>query len=378
MNKKRIFSIMTTVAIVATIFAGCASSSSSTSSSSTSGDTKTTTSKIKVGLSTDEGGLNDKSFNQSADTGIKKAQTELGFTYKAIESKKKEDYEPNLNALIDAGNDLVVGVGFQMETALENIAKKYPDKKFALIDSTASEDPKADKPVQIKNVQSILFKENEGSYLVGVIAGKMSKSHKIGFIGGVDMPLIQKFEAGFTAGVKSVDADAAKDLSDRKTVLYAGGFSDTNKGYELAKALINQGCDVIYHAAGGVGEGMFKAVKEANDNGKKVWAIGVDMDQSLTVPQYAPYILTSMIKRVDNATYSVAKDVAGNTFKAGQVTQLGLKEDGVGIAATSDKNVSKDVLDLVTKYSDAIKAGKITVPTTTAEAKSFTAPTDIK
>ena len=268
MKNKKLVSLITSVALVSTLAVGCGSSSSSSSS------TNSASSKVKIGLSTDQGGLNDKSFNQSADTGIKKAQTEFGFKYKAIESKVKEDYEPNLDALVNDGNDIVFGVGFQMETAMENIAKKYTDKKFAIIDSAAVVDQKADPQVQLSNVESITFKENEGSFLVGVIAGKMTKSHKIGFIGGIDMPLIQKFETGFAAGVKSVDPDAAKGLNDRKTVVYAGNFTDTNKGYEAATALINAGCDVIYHAAGGVGEGMFKAVKEANDKGNKVWEIG--------------------------------------------------------------------------------------------------------
>ena len=383
MNKKRLIAIFTTLALTVTLFAGCSSSSSSSGSSAASAAgsndaAKTTSSKVKVGLSTDQGGLNDKSFNQAADSGIKKAKDEFGFTYKAIESKVKEDYEPNLDALVSDGNDLVFGVGFQMEVAMENIAKKYPDKKFAIIDSAAVVDEKANPQVQLPNVESILFKEHEGSFLVGIVAGKMTKSHKIGFIGGIDMELIQRFETGFAAGVKSVDPAAAQGLIDRKTVKYAGSFTDTNIGYEAAKALINDGCDVIYHAAGGVGEGMFKAVKEANDSGKKVWAIGVDMDQSLTVPQYASVILTSMIKRVDTGTYNAAKDIVNNSFQGGKVLQLGLKEDGVGLAATSDKNVPKDVLDLVSKYSDAIKSGKLVVPSKKGEAASFVAPTDIK
>jgi len=378
MNKKKLVAVLTTITIVGTLLAGCASTKSSTESTGSTDTKATSEKKIKVGLSTDQGGLNDKSFNQAADAGIKKAQSELAFDYKPIESKTKDDYQPNLEALVSNGSDIVFGIGFQMETAMEEIAKKYTDKKFAIIDSLASVDPKANPPVQISNVESILFKEHEGSFLVGVVAGKMTKKHKIGFIGGIDFELIQKFETGFAAGVKSVDPAAAEGLINRKTVKYAGSFTDTNLGYEAAKALINDGCDVIYHAAGGVGEGMFKAVKEATDAGNKVWAIGVDMDQSLTVPEYKSVILTSMIKRVDIATYDVAKDVSKNTFKGGKIVELGLKEDGVGIAATSSKNVPKDVLDLVQKYSDAIKSGKLVIPAKKGEAAGFVAPTDIK
>lgn len=371
MNKKRLIAMLSTVAIVATLFAGCGSSGSQ---SSTTDSGKKTESKIKVGLSTDEGGLNDKSFNQAADQGIKKAQKELGLDYKAIESKQKEDYEANLEALVQNQSNVTFGVGFQMESAMENIAKKYTDKKFALIDSVAVEDEKATKQVQLKNVESIMFKENEGSFLVGIIAGKMTKTNQIGFIGGKDFALINKFEAGFAAGVKAVNPTAAANLINRKNVKYADSFNDTNKGYELAKSLINNNCDVIYHAAGGVGIGMFKAVKEANTGSKKVWAIGVDMDQAQTLPQYAGIMLTSMMKRVDNGTYAVVKQVAENKFQGGTLLTLGLKEDGVGIAPSSSKNTPKDVLDLVNKYADLVKQGKIVVPETNKEVPSFNAP----
>ena len=375
MNKKKIVASLAAVAVVATLFAGC---------KTTKETPKVVKSDFKVALSTDEGGLNDKSFNQAADTGVKKGQKEFNFSYKAIESKTKEDYESNLNALIADKSNLVFGVGFQMETAVENVAKKNPTVNFCLIDSTASVDPtNFVNPVQISNVQSILFKANEGSFLMGVIAGKMTKSNKVGFIGGKDFALISNFEAGFAAGVKAVNPEAAKGLTspDGKafgtTVKYADSFGDTTKGKVLAQSLIADGCDVIYHAAGGVGEGMFQAVQEAKTNGKTVWAIGVDMDQAVILPKYANIILSSMMKRVDTATYSATKDLVNKAFKGGSITSLGLKEDGVGIADSSSKNTPKDVLDLVTKYKAAVVAGTIIVPGTRAEVKTF-APAAIK
>ena len=317
--------------------------------------------KVKIGLSTDEGGLNDKSFNQAANTGILKGVTEFGVEYKAIESVKKEDYEPNLQALIDFGADLTFGVGFQMGDAVTNIAKLYPDKKFAIIDSV----------VPLKNVESIVFKEQEGSFLVGVIAGKMTKTNKVGFIGGKDFDLINRFEYGFYAGVKSVNPKAAADLLTRKNVKYADSFNDTNKGYEAAKQLYSSGCDIIYHAAGGVGIGLFQATKELQGKGKKVWAIGVDMDQAVILPEFKKVILTSMIKRVDTGTYNATKDVVKNTFKGGKIINLGLKENGVGIAPSSNRNVPSAIIGLTTKYSNAIKAGKIIVPTDKKTATKF-------
>lgn len=366
--KKRLIAILAAVAVTSTLFVGCGGSNTAQNS------TQSKKKSFKVGLSTDQGGLNDKSFNQAADTGVKKLQKELGFDYKAIESKQKEDYEQNLDALVSNGDNLTWGIGFQMESAMEDIAKKYPDKKFALIDSVAVEDEKASNPKQLSNVESVMFKENESSFLAGIIAGKMTKSHKIGFIGGIDTSLIQKFEVGFTAGVKCTDPSAAELLNNRKTVLYAGSFDDTNKGYELAKTLINEGCDVIYHAAGGVGIGMFKAVKEANDSGKKVWAIGVDQDQSVTLPEYKNYILTSCMKKVDTATYDVTKAAYENKFKGGTQLVLGLKENGVGLAPTTSVNTPKDVVDLEKKYEDEVRSGKIQVPSKLGEVDKFTPP----
>ncbi|MBV7273167.1 BMP family protein [Clostridium thailandense] len=366
MNKKRFIAMFSAAVVSVSLFSGCGSKQES--KPITEGTPKS--SQIKVGLSTDEGGLNDKSFNQAADTGIKEAQKKFGIDYKPIESTKKEDYEANLEALVSNGSNLTFGVGFQMEQAMKNVAEKHKDKNFAIIDTV----------VDSPNVESITFKEQEGSFLMGIIAGKMTKTNKVGFIGGKDQALINKFEAGFAAGVKAVNPEAATGLisADGKApgtmVKYADSFNDTNKGYELAKSLYGSGCDVIYHAAGGVGIGMFKAAKELKDSGKTVWGIGVDMDQAVTVPEYAGIILSSMVKRVDIATYNAVQDVVNGKFQGGKHVELGLKDNGVGIAGTSNKNTPQDVLDLVNKFSEAIKAGKFTVPATRDEVSKFTAP----
>jgi len=366
MNKKKLVAILTAVVVVATLFVGCGTKEVPKTAAP---KTETAKSTANIGLSTDEGGLNDKSFNQSANEGVNRAKAEDGFTYKAIESKKKEDYTPNLEALIDNGSNLTFAIGFQMADAIKEVAKEHTDKNFAIIDSV----------VDLPNVASINFKEQEGSFLMGVIAGKMTKTNKIGFIGGKDFDLINKFEAGFAAGVKAVNPEAAKGLisTDKNgktpgsTVKYADSFDDSAKGYELAKSLYQDGCDVVYHAAGGVGIGLFKAAQELKDSGKPVWAIGVDMDQSLTVPQYADVILSSMIKRVDTATYNESKAQVKNQFKGGTVIMLGLKEKGVGIADTSSKNVPKAVLDEVKKYEDKIIAGEIVVPANRKDVMNF-------
>lgn len=352
MNKKRLLSLASAAIITVSLFAGCGGQKQGT------GETNQTK-KIKVGLATDEGGLNDKSFNQAADQGIKKAMEELkNIDYKPIESKKKDEYQPNLQALVDNGSDIVFGVGFQMGDAMTAIAKKYPDKKFAIIDSEVKE----------KNVVSLNFKEQEGSFLTGVIAGKMTKSNKIGFIGGKDFELINRFAAGYIAGAKTVNPNVQFDIR------YAADFANPTKGEELATSMYNGGCDVIYHAAGGTGLGLFKAAKAMTKADKKLWAIGVDQDQAVTVPEYADVILTSMVKRVDTATYDTVKGIAAGTFDGGQSKVFTLKDKGVDIAGTSNKNTPKDILDLVEKYRTAIVDGKITVPATKEDAAKFTAP----
>lgn len=367
MKKKKIIALLATAVMAVSLFAGCGSKDSAGEQAAEKKE------KVKIGLSTDEGGLNDKSFNQAADAGVKKAQKELNVDYKPIESKQKEDYESNLEALVNDGSDLSFGIGYQMETAMTNVAKKYTDKNFAIVDT--------DK-VKLPNVQCLTFKDNEGSFLMGIIAGKMTKTNKVGFIGGKDSAAINKFEAGFIAGVKSVNPEAAKGLIGTKDkagamVKYADSFTDTNKGYELGKSLYGAGCDIVYHAAGGVGIGLFKSAKELNKADKRIWAIGVDRDQAAEMTEYADIILSSMVKRVDVATFNATKEVVDGTFKGGKHIELGLKEDGVGIAPTSNKNTKKDVLDLVEKYKTAIKEGKIKVPATREELVKFT-PTEIK
>lgn len=355
MNKKKLTALCVSAIMAVSLFAGCGSSQQQGGSGSSTAKT------VKVGLATDEGGLNDKSFNQAADEGIKKAKDELkNIDYKAIESKKKDEYQPNLQALVDNKSDIIFGVGYQMGDTMTDIAKKYPDKKFAIIDSV----------VNAKNVASLTFKEEEGSFLVGVIAGKTTKANKIGFIGGKDFELINKFAAGYMAGAKTVNPNVQFDIR------YANDYANPTKGEELATSMYNGGCDVIYHAAGGTGLGLFKAAKSMTKPDKKLWAIGVDQDQAVKVPEYADVILSSMMKRVDTATYDTVKSLAKDSKFAGGTTKVyGLKENGVDIAPSSNKNVPKDILDLVAKYKTAIIDGKVKVPTTKDEAAKFVAPT---
>ncbi|GIM29479.1 BMP family ABC transporter substrate-binding protein [Clostridium polyendosporum] len=277
-----------------------------------------------------------------------------------LESKQEEDYEPNLKKLAK-DSDLTFAIGFLMKDSLTKISKDMGEKNFAIIDAV----------VDSSNVKSIVFKEDEGSFLMGIIAGKMTKTNKVGFIGGVDGSTVQKFESGYNAGVKAVNPAAAEGLISRKTVKYVGSFSDPKKGYELAKVLYNDGCDVIYHASGSSGLGLLKAAKES-----KKWAIGVDQDQAVTAPDYKEAILSSMVKKVDAAAYEASKEVIEGKFRGGKanILVIGLKGDGVGMAPTTKNNTPQDVIDLADKYKNAIVDGKFKVPSKLEEVREFTVP----
>jgi len=322
---------------------------------------ETSTKKALVGLVTTEGGVNDKSFNQSADKGINKAAEEFDVKYIVIESQSKEDYAENMEALIDEEADIIFATGFQMVDAVKTVAESYENTNFAIVDNI----------VELDNVKSIVFKEHEGSFLMGVIAGKMTKSNKVGFLGGRDIELTNRFEVGFVAGVMSVNPEAGKYLMNRKSVKYVESFVDINKGYEVAKSLYDEGCDIVYHAAGGAGIGMFTAAQEFRNSGKDVWCIGVDMDQAETMPEYKDVILSSMVKRVDVGTYEVVKESINGEFEGGKVVQMGLKENALEIAESTPNNTPAEIIKITEQYKEAIAEGEIEVPSNFDELKNF-------
>lgn len=359
--KKRLVAALSAMAVAATVLAGCAKPAPEPAKPG-AGDT---TKKLKVGLVTDQGGANDGSFNEAADRGIKNAVKELGIErLNPIESKQQEQYQPNLKTMSGTA-DLTVGAGFMMVESMAAIAKQVPDKKFLIIDGV----------VESPNVASFLFKEHEGSFLAGVMAGKLTKTNKIGFIGGKEGEVIGRFESGFIAGVASVNPEAAKGLmpKDAKShgqfVKYIDDFSDQGKGKEAANMLYSAGADIIFHAAGGAGEGLFKAAQE-----KKLWAIGVDSDQAVTKPAYKDVILYSMMKKVDVAVLDAIKNLKDDKFPGGKVVNLGVKEGAVGISDTVHPNVTAEAKDLAKKAETEIKDGKIVVPGTLEELLKFQAP----
>ncbi len=303
-----------------------------------------------VYMVTDMGGVDDASFNESAWAGLKRFGDEIaGWVGRYIESNATEDYNPNLREAMEAEAQLIWGIGYMMADDLDAVALDYPDQKFAIID-WAQDDLR-------DNVAYVVFKEHEGSFLVGMIAGLMTESDKVGFIGGMEGDLIKKFEVGFRAGVHAVNPDA------EVLVQYAQSWVDTEKGEQIATQMVGAGADVIYHAAGGVGIGVAEACKNAD-----IWFIGVDQDQSALAPDNA---LTSMLKRVDNAVFSVSKALADGQFPGGQVKVLGLAEGGVDFVKS--QFIPADILAEVEEVKQKIIDGDIEVPFDEAGLTQFKA-----
>ena len=305
--------------------------------------------KIKVGMVTDVGGVNDKSFNQTSWEGLQAlAKEDKSFQVKYLESKTDADYQTNINTFIDEGYDLIICVGFMLADATREAALANPNQKFAIID----DDTNADLP----NVACLMFAQEEASYLVGLVAGSYTQSKTVGYVQGMVYPAMNKFGVGFISGVLAACPGA--------TVLQynANNFGDSAGGSTAAKDMITKGADVIYHAAGGTGMGVIEACNEAG-----IWAIGVDSDQSNLAPDH---VLTSAMKRVDVAAQDISKAVKDGKFTSG-VHLYDLKNDGVGIAPTTT-HLSKEVLDKVEQAKKDIISGKIKVPTTAEEVPEFT------
>ncbi len=310
---------------------------------------------FSVAMVTDVGGVDDKSFNQSAwegleafgaDNGLEKGDGGIDY----LQSQSDADYNTNLNLLVRRNFDLVFGIGFLMEKSVNEIATQKPDNHLAIIDAVV------DQP----NVASVLFKEQEGSYLAGVAAALMTKSKKIGFVGGMDIPVIERFEAGFLEGVKAVDPSIEVDVQ------YTGAFDKAELGKTTANRMYSSGVDIIFHAAGGTGNGVFAEAKElkTKDPDAYVWVIGVDSDQYDEGAVGDDNItLTSMLKRVDVAVQNISKLAAEDKFPGGETTVYGLAEDGVGLA-DSRGAIPDDVLAQIDEYAKKIADGEVTVPET--------------
>ncbi len=358
--KKRYGLLMSMVLAAGTLLSACGSDEAA------SGDKKED--GFKVAMVTDTGGVDDKSFNQSAWEGLKAFGDENDLEekkgYKYLQSEKQSDYRPNLNNLVRQNYDLIYGIGFLMQEDIQKVAQQQKDAQFALVDSVAVDE----EGNPLENVASITFKEHQGSFLVGLVAGLQTKTNKVGFIGGVESELISKFENGFLAGVLTANPNA------EVLTQYAGDFNDAAKGATIASALYGKDVDVIYHAAGGTGAGVFTEAINRKKNGEDVWVIGVDRDQFeegiYDKGNNKSVTLTSMVKRVDTAVFEVSSQTKDGNFPGGKIVEFGLEENGVGIAPTED-NVTEESLNMVKEYKEKIVAGEIEVPKTDEEYETF-------
>ena len=312
-------------------------------------NTESKDSKFSVGVVLGEGGANDQSFNQSALEGLEKAKKELKIKGTYLESNQDSDYVPNIETFIDEDADLIVGVGYTTANSMLNAAKLYPDKKFVIVDHNYEEEGQ-EIP---KNMICMTFDEREAAYLVGLIASKMSESNKIGFIGGMKIPNITRFEEGFIKGVKEGKTDA-ECISQ-----YANSFDDASLGKSIANQMYGNNTDIILSAAGATGLGAIEAAKE-----KDKYAIGVDRDQSNLAPKN---VLTSALKKVNVGVYDTVKELVEGKLKGGEEKVYGLKQGGVGIVEKKDGLIPQDVLNYVNEMKEKVKNGEIKVPATKAE-----------
>ena len=343
---------------IALLAAGCgkSKSTSTTTTTGTGGGATTVAAKaVKVGLVYDLTGRGDKSFNDSAAAGLDKAKSTLsGIEVKELTPNTDgSNREQLLRQLADLGYNPIIGVGFAFADSMKKVATDKPGTTFAVID---------DASITLPNVTGLTFTEEQGSFLVGAAAALKSKTGHIGFVGGVDNDLIHKFDAGYSAGAKTVNANIKIDKKYLTVPPDFSGFKDPAKGKEAAKAMYSGGADIVYQAAGLSGNGVFSAAQEATAAGQKVWAIGVDSDQYQGVDANTkPLILTSMVKHVDVAVFNFIKDFQGNSVKSGQVV-FSLKNDGVGYATSG--GFVDDIVPKLETYKQQIISGQITVPTT--------------
>ena len=352
MSKRKFGLAMSLVLAAGTLLGACGTdkAKNNENTGSTAGSNED---NFTIAMITDTNGVDDKSFNQSAWKGIQEYGAENNLEkgdggYDYLQSTSDADFEPNLNRLVRRDFDLVYGIGFLLKDAIETIADQQPESMFALVDEIA------DRP----NVVSIMFKEQEGAFLAGATAALMTKSNKVGFIGGMEIPVTERFQAGFEAGVEAVNPDITVDVK------YTGAFDKAELGKATANLMYSSGVDIIFHAAGGTGNGVFSEAKERKtaDKDAYVWVIGVDSDQYDEGQVGDENVtMTSMLKRVDIAVKNVAELARDGQFPGGEVKTYGLADEGMDLT-DSRGAIPEDVLAQIDEYKQKIAAGEIEVP----------------
>ena len=326
----------------------------STGTAGVSESTAVDGSNFKIAMITDTGGINDQSFNQSAWEGLQKLAKDTGADTTYIESKQAADFTTNFDNLSDQGYTFLWGIGFACADAVLEAAQENPEINYAIVDNSYEETP--------DNVTGVMFRAQEPSFMVGYIAAAVSETSQVGFVGGIEGTIIDQFQYGYEAGVAYANKQLGKDV--KVSVQYAESFSDSAKGKAIASKMFTDGCDVVYHAAGGTGTGVIEAAKEA---GK--WAIGVDRDQAYLAPEN---VLTSALKNVNVAVEQVSREYMAGQKIGGQTLEFGLTEGAVGIPS-EHANYSDEIYNAALKIAEDIKAGTITVPANEEEYNTYAA-----
>lgn len=313
------------------------------------------TTNFSVGMVSDTGGINDQSFNQSAWEGLKQLESEIGAKVGYVESVQEADYASNLDKMLDQDNDIIWGIGFSLANALNAAAEMNPDQLYGIVDHTYGDET-------LDNEICLMFRSQEAAFLVGYAAGMTTETGKVGFVGGISSDIIDQFEYGYRAGVAYAASEKGTNVD--VSVQYIESFADAAKGKAIATKMFSDGCDVVFHSAGNAGTGVIEAAKDA---GK--FAIGADRDQYSLAPDN---ILTSALKKVDQAIETATKQVKDNQLSGGTVLEYGLKEKSVGIP-TENPNMDPAVYEATIKVQQKILDGTIDVPYNAETFATFTA-----
>ena len=353
MKLKKTFKVLALLLGVTSIIVGCGANNSSALKKADIIEKQV----YNFALVKDDFSNEENYFADSAVEGLERIKKEYSAEIEVFDTNSSEDYEKRLREAAQ-NNDLTFASAFKFLESLNNVAKDYPDKNFAIVDTISD----------LTNVKSIDFKDEEGAFLMGIIAGNATKTNKVGFIGAIKEELIERFSSGFMAGLKVSNEEAYKNIREGNLVQYIGNFNDQKKASDIAKKMYDEGADIIFESAGEAGKGLFRAAKE-----KGKYAIGADIDWAERFPEYANVILSSMIKNLDEAVYTTAKEVINSDFKAGpnNKMEVGLKDNGIEIAKTTSNLVSKEILDKVEKYRVSIINGEFNVPKTLDEVENF-------
>ena len=357
--RKRLLSLLAVSALTLTLFAGCGNSSST--GESAKGET------LKVGMVTDAGTIDDKSFNQGTWEGLQKTEKDLGTKTQYLKpiGETEAEYAKEISNLYDAGYKFIVTPGYKFETAIFAAQDKYPDANFVIIDGSPNNGKTGDEKVEKvgDNTVAIYFAEEQSGFIAGVAASVELKEAELGFIGGMEIPSVQKFNWGFQQGVAYANENLGTNMSLKaENIVYQGTFNDSAAGTQIAAQMYDRGVKAIFCAAGGVGNGVITEAKTRANSGENVWMIGVDSDQYSDgiYAEGKSVILTSAVKKVDSAAYEMVKDFQNGSFQGGKTLTFDITNDGVGIPE-ENPNLSEETMKVVNDVYAKLKDGSITV-----------------